>query len=98
LKDLIINKIEPDICFGLPDHMKEGALLYLKHGIRPGGFLYSVLCNDLHASLNRADQQNLMLIHMYRDFLMNLPPDAWGNQVKVEAWISSGGELGRENG
>ena len=32
--------------------------LYVKEGIRPGGFLYAVLTNDLFGAIGKADKAN----------------------------------------
>ncbi len=76
----------------LPEHMIEGLFLYYEHGIRPGGFLTSVLANDLVGAINRADRINRRYIENWVEWLCNYPPgrpNAWGSYEAVEEHIAS---------
>lgn len=40
------------------EQIKESLRLYIEHRIQPGGFLTSVLSNDLFDAVARADYEN----------------------------------------
>jgi hypothetical protein len=88
----------PEWMFGnIPAYMKEPILGYLLDGLEPGGFLYCVLCNDLHGAVIRADSNNSRMIGAYGKMLGLLPVEAWGSKEKVDAWIKSGGYRRQNN-
>ena len=63
---------------------------YIENGIRPGGFLNAVLCNDLKEAIGRADYINMPLIPSYVNWLYNEAPSAcWGSSQKVDSWIAA---------
>ena len=73
----------------LPEHMQDGMKRYVEEGIRPGDFLYLVLCNDFVRALGHADMINMARIIDYARFLYNeAPTSCWGSREKVDAWIS----------
>jgi hypothetical protein len=75
---------------GLPKHMRDGAHLYIEHGVEPGGFLRAVLSNQLVESFGRADETNRAAMFDWATWLYNeCPRDAWGSPEKVDAWIES---------
>ena len=39
----------------LPEHLRGGVERWIEHGVRPGGFLWAVIDNDLLAALGHAD-------------------------------------------
>lgn len=61
---------------------------YEKHKIKPGSFLYFVLCNDLFEAVNRADNKNC---HILKEICLyvfnNLPQESWGSKQKVDLWL-----------
>lgn len=63
--------------------------LYLMHGYEPGGFLTSVLANDLFMSVGRADhwnQDNLpRIVHEIRH---KMTPVAYGSYTAVKDWCA----------
>ena len=72
----------------LPEHMRDGAERYVEHGIRPGDFLYLILCNDFVRALGHADTVNTARIVDYAKFLYSEAPLAcWGSREKVDGWI-----------
>lgn len=80
----------------LPAHMHEGMALYLAFGIEPGGFLYSILINDLKGAAMSADLANRYAIWDYVNFLYNFSPMfCWGTTERVQAWIERGGLKGK---
>jgi hypothetical protein len=77
---------------GLPEHMREGARLYVEQGVEPGDFMVAVLTNNLMLSFSRADRINIRAMDAWCDWLWNeCPGNAWGSPEKVTAWIESGG-------
>lgn len=72
----------------LPEHMREGMQRYVEHGIRPGDFLYFILCNDFVYGLGHADRINTARIVDYAKFLyLEAPSGCWGSKEKVDKWI-----------
>jgi hypothetical protein len=73
----------------LPQHLREGMQRYLEDRIRPGGFLVAVLENDLMGAVRRADQDSLAFLdRIMMDFMIDVPPVAWGSPQKVERWLA----------
>ncbi|MHA1225285.1 MAG: hypothetical protein ACTSR2_01435 [Candidatus Hodarchaeales archaeon] len=71
----------------IPEYMRGSIERYLEQGIRPGDFLYYVLCNNFAMAVAYADRENIRNLPAYAYWLMNeLPMDAWGSKEKVEAW------------
>jgi len=76
----------------LPDYMIDGLVRYIVHGIEPGGFLSSVLENDLAWAAARADAVNRRNLFRYASFLLyGAPNGCWGSKSKVQEWIGKGG-------
>jgi len=75
----------------LPAHMQDGARAYIQHGLMPGGFLFSVLCNDLHQSFCKADWSNERNMKQWAAWLESIPRGAWGSKESVNNWIEVGG-------
>ena len=70
-----------------PEHMRNGLELWVEHGIMPGGFLTSVLTNDLFGALSRADETNRQHIHGICSFIYNhIPGNTWGSVEIMEEW------------
>lgn len=72
----------------IPDHTLGALNRYVERGLEPGGFLMSVLCNDLFGAVSRADETNLASL---KDICMyvhwEIPADCWGNENKVRAYM-----------
>lgn len=80
----------------LPEHCRDGLLLYLRYGVPPGSFLQAVLSNDLGGACARADETNQRALYDYVFVLYNEAPTmAWGSPERVKAWIEAGMELRR---
>ncbi len=80
---------------GVPEHTRGALLRYRDRGLEPGGFLYSVLNNDLFGAVGRADAENIRALKDICGWVYNrLPSSSWGNVDKIEAWISAGGAGG----
>lgn len=74
----------------LPEHCRDGIKLYLERGIMPGGFLTSILENNLVEAFARADDINIHRMFDYANFLYNeMPSPAWGSPEKVKAWAEA---------
>lgn len=80
---------------GVPEHTRGALLRYRDRGYEPGGFLYSVLNNDLFGAVGRADAENIRALKDICGWVYNrLPSASWGNVDKIEAWIRAGGAVG----
>lgn len=63
-------------------------------GIYPGGFLNSVLENNLRDSIARCDSQNVKKIAKIVRFIYhNCPGNCWGNQNSVKTWAEMDDEV-----
>jgi hypothetical protein len=75
---------------GVPDHLRGGLVLYLAHGILPGGFLQAVLCNDLQQAIARGDPVSLAGLPALTEWLTHYAPAvAWGSVACVRAWTTT---------
>ncbi len=82
----------PSAISALPSHMYDAMLRWIEYGIYPGGFLTSVLKNDLVGAVSRADHINMHRIPDYVRYLFNdAPSGCWGGPDKVRAWHEQGG-------
>jgi len=78
----------------LPESCREGLLLYLRFGLRPGTFLTAVLSNDLRGACAAADEVNRLALYDYVYVLYNCAPlAAWGSPELVADWIQRGTEM-----
>lgn len=76
----------------LPEYMRSGAMRYVEEGIRPGRFLYAILCNDLVGAAREADSENIQILPVYTRWLYNdVPNNCWGSPQIVFNWIKKGG-------
>lgn len=74
---------------GVPEHMHDGYVLYLLHGISPGSFGLAVLENDLREACARADEENQRALYRHVYFLYNYAPSGcWGSPEQVNEWIA----------
>lgn len=68
---------------------RESLIRYRDQRISPGGFLTSVLDNDLQGAVCRADTENLWAL---KDICLwvnwHLPASSWGDPDRVNAWLS----------
>ena len=81
----------------LPDHMQDGARLYVEDGIEPGDFMFAVLCNDLIGAFGRADSINANSMRDWANWMFNeAPMGCWGSAAKVGLWVDKGGLKGGE--
>jgi len=74
----------------IPTAVQVGLDRYVQAKIRPGGFLYAVLTNDLFGALHRADNESRYhLDEIVRHIWHQLPGECWGSVAKVEAWLDT---------
>ena len=67
---------------------KQALDLYIKKGIRPGGFLTAVICNDLMSAVGNADDWNIKIIPEYVKYLYNeAPGNCWGSPEAMQSWM-----------
>lgn len=70
----------------IPILLAGGLRRYFQYHIPPGGFLRSVLANDLTGALRQAE--SLELIELCVSFLTwHAPTQAWGSPEKVSRWL-----------
>ena len=76
-------------------YMEKSFRNYLETGVKPGGFAYSLLCNDLRGAVTRADEQNLASILEWIDWITwEIPSMAHGSKKIVDRLIEHGGAKG----
>lgn len=69
----------------------NGLADYIYDKVPTGGFLRSILENDLVGACMRADDHNLRNLPVYVAILYNyVPSQCWGDKEKVKKWL---GEL-----
>ena len=74
----------------IPDRMMPGITRYIEKGIKPGKFLQAVICNDLHAALSHADDENFTNIPAFVSYFYNKAPSScWGSKEAMDQWIAS---------
>lgn len=74
----------------IPNHIRTPLYNYFIHGIMPGGFLTSLLSNDLFLSVQKADPLNLTYyIHITTWILHNMPDDSYGSYEIVNNWCAN---------
>lgn len=62
---------------------------YLMRGYEPGGFMTSVLANDLQLAIGRADHWNQQsLPTIVNEVIHKVPADAWGSYQLVKEWCA----------
>jgi hypothetical protein len=83
--------------FLIPHHMHDGIVLYLLHGIEPGGFMTAVICNDLKNAFGRADHINREAMFDYVNWFYNAAPsECWGSVENMNDWIKSRRAIAKE--
>lgn len=76
----------------LPEHMREGARLYVEQGYHPGHFLTAVLENNLVSAVSCADDINRNSLPGYAMWLYwDAPGGCWGSPEAVMEWTRKGG-------
>jgi len=79
--------IDGETKYYIPERMVESIELYVNHGILPGDFLGSVICNNLKNSVANADEENMKNIPAYVYYFYNYAPNGcWGSYEKMINW------------
>ena len=73
----------------IPALLLEGITNYVEHRVKPGGFLSSVLQNDLVRAYGRADEESLRALPQIINYLnANVPATCWGSPEKYSDWLA----------
>jgi len=74
----------------IPDYTLNALQSYVYDKIPTGGFLKSVLKNELSESFAKADSANRKALYEITCFIYNeLPATCWGNEEKVKKWLAN---------
>jgi len=72
-------------------HLIPGIERYVHNRIRPGGFMYAVLTNDLRQAVSMADADNINLLPEIVKYLYNeIPFCIWGSVEAVHHHLMKG--------
>lgn len=72
----------------IPEQVLLSLRAYADHHLETGGFLRSVLANDLMESVGRADHDSLVALPSICSYVYNeIPGACHGSPEKVAAWI-----------
>lgn len=72
----------------IPEGMHQPIKEYLRDRVLNDEFLKAIVCNDLRATLQTADNTNLWLLPVYVAYFYNeAPSQAWGSRRKVAEWL-----------
>lgn len=73
---------------GLPKSLRDGAKLYIEHGIPMGSFLSAVAENDLEQAVRYADAENLRLLRQIVEWWSDCAPvKCHGSYEAVKRWL-----------
>lgn len=73
----------------VPDLIKKAIDNYVARRHRPGGFVVSVLENDLKGACGRGDYASLRALPAIVAYCYNeIPAPCWGSREIVDAWVS----------
>ena len=80
----------------MKDSTKQTIDDYVSDGLPPGGFVTSVLENDLMGAFGRADTQNRRDLYEICNYVYNeIPANSHGSPEKVSAWLKDHQEVQR---
>jgi len=72
-----------------PNNLGDGLKRYIEDQIPMGGFMMSVLSNDLKEAFGRADIYNRAVMFEIVSWLWNeAPANCWGSPENVQAWLA----------
>jgi hypothetical protein len=75
--------------YNIPSHTQYALTEFVERGIPVGGFLHSVLSNDLFGAVGSADSENLPALKDITGWIhMHAPQSCWGTEAKVLRWIA----------
>ncbi len=70
-----------------PDNIRESIDAFVMDGRPVGGFVESVLANNLALAVTRADERNIRALReIVLYVLYKVPTPAWGSIERVRAW------------
>lgn len=73
----------------IPELTKETLDRYVNDKVATGGFLYSVLTNDLFGAVGKADEGNSVALRAIVRYIYNeLPASCWGSPAAVRDWLA----------
>jgi len=73
----------------IPERIMSNLIHYIKGEEEPGGFLYSVLSNDLFQAVGRADKEMLPLIPLLVHYIYwEAPGNCHGSPETIHEWIN----------
>lgn len=73
----------------IPSNTRAALSAYVERGYMPGGFLESVLANDLFGAIGQADRANKAALADIVMFIYNeVPANAWGSRPKVQGYVA----------
>lgn len=73
----------------IPDHTKISIENYLLYGLPPGGFLTSVLTNNLYGAVASADYQNKdRIVDIVKWLTFAAPGGSYGNYEILNDWVN----------
>jgi hypothetical protein len=76
--------------YNISDYTQGALERYVLDRLPPGGFLTSVLANDLFMAVNRADQWNSQTLKDICNWIHDrAPPDCWGSYEIVQKYLST---------
>ncbi len=82
----------------IPARMVMHLVAYRDEGYQLGDFLSAFLSNNLMTALERADNINMYLFHVYGRFLLyEMPICSWGSPNAYKIWIDKGGLSGSQD-
>jgi hypothetical protein len=74
--------------YNVPEHTQQALTDYIERGIPVGGFLHSLLCNDLFGAVGRADSSNLAALKDIVMWVYNCAPHGCcGSEALYLRWI-----------
>lgn len=75
--------------YNIPEHTQGALIRWVDEGLYPGGFLESVLSNDLFGAIGQADRQNIVALKDIVMFIYNqVPSNAWGSREKMQNYAA----------
>lgn len=82
---------------GVPEHIRDGLILYIRTGMRMGDFCTALVQNDLRGAVMRADPENRLRLREIMLWLHNCTPSqCHGSHEKYTTWHGMGGFEGFE--
>ena len=68
--------------------MMEAIRRYVDGHVQPGDFLTAVICNDLTAAIQRADDENIQNLPAFVAYFYNKAPAVcWGSRETMQEWL-----------